>query len=125
MGDLVAMDVLGPWVTSLYGFTCVLVMVDIFSKFTKIYGLRKATSTTCVNSVKKYIEQYGIPKRILSDNGPQFASYKWRTSLRNLGIKEIHTAIRNPRGNPTERYIKTIGECMRIVCHNKHSSWAR
>lgn len=48
IGDFVAVDVLGPLVTSVYGYTCVLVFLDIFSKFAKLHGLERATSTTCI-----------------------------------------------------------------------------
>lgn len=125
VGELIAVDILGPLVTSVYGYTCVFVIVDIFSKFTKIYGLKRATSTTCINSIRRYIGKYGPPRRIFSDNGPQFVSKKWKRYLREMGIKEVHTAIRNPRGNPTERYMNTIGNCLRIVSGGKHSSWVR
>lgn len=43
-GEIVAIDILGPLVKSTQGFTYVMVMVDIFSKFVELYGLRKATS---------------------------------------------------------------------------------
>lgn len=124
VGDLVAVDLLGPLVQSVYGYTGVLLIVDVFSKFVKLYGLRKATSTTCINKIRSYIKQYGTPKRLLSDNGSQFSSHKWKKGLLELGIRELHTAIRNPKGNPSERYIKVVGECLRIACHGKHSTWA-
>lgn len=62
---------------------------------------------------------------MLSDNGPQFRSKRWSKRLREIGIKEVHTAIINPKGNPAERYIKTVGECLRIMIKNKHSMWGQ
>lgn len=118
-GDLVATDVLGPLIRSMYGYTCILVVVDVFSKFTKLYGLRRATSTTYINKIRQYVEKYGRPDKILSDNGPQFSSRKWKKEMLELGIREVHTAVRNPRGNPCERYIKIVGVCLRIVCGDK------
>lgn len=40
-----------------------------------------------------------------------------------LGVKTIRTAIRNPRGNPCERYIKIVGICLRIACGSDHTKW--
>lgn len=124
VGELVAIDILGPMIRSRYGFTCVLVIIDIFSKFIKLYGLRRVTSTACLKQIGNYIREYGVPRRLLSDNGPQFTSKRWKKSMCELGIKELHTAVRNPRGNPCERYIKVVGECLRISCRHQHSSWA-
>lgn len=125
VGDLIAVDILGPLVASVYGYTCVLIIVDVFSKYSKLYGLRRATSTTCMNKVRAYVNECGLPKRLLSDNGPQFRSVKWTRGLRDLGIKEVHTAMKNPQGNPSERYLKVVGECLRIACGEQHSSWAK
>lgn len=75
--------------------------------------------------MKKYGKLYGKPNKLLSDNGPQFCSRTWKKGLRELGIQEVHTSIRNPRGNPCERYIKLVAECLRIECMNQHSSWAK
>lgn len=43
-GELMAVDVLGPLVKSLYG---ILVILDVFSKFIQLYGIKNTTSRTC------------------------------------------------------------------------------
>lgn len=109
----------------MYGHTCILIIVDVFRKFTKLYGLRGASSAACLRKIRQYAEENGRPARLISDNGPQFSSRSWKRGLLALGIKEVHAALRNPRGNPCERYVKTVGVCLRITCGSKHSSWAR
>lgn len=123
-GDVLAVDLLGRLVRSVYGYMWILVMVDVFTKFVKLYGLRRSTADACLNKIKKCVRTYGIPKKVLSDKGSQLQSNTWKLGLRRLGIRSIHTAIRNPRGNPSERYVKIVGECIRINCMNKHESWA-
>lgn len=121
--EMLAIDILGPLVRSTYGYTCVLVLVDVFSKFLKLYGMRKATSRVCLNRVKRYIREYGKPRLVLSDNGTQFKSREWKEGLQELGVKSIRTAIRNPKCNPCERYVRTVGICLRILCSNDHTKW--
>lgn len=71
-GEVLAVDILGPFVRSIYGYTCILVTVDVITKFVKLYGLRRSTATACISKVKSYVKMYGKPRKLLSDNGPQF-----------------------------------------------------
>lgn len=124
-GRILAVDLLGPLIKSTYGYTCILVAVDVFTKFVKLYALRRSTSRACMTKLRNYVRLYGRPHRVLSDNGPQFRSKLWKHDLRQLNIKEIHTSIRNPRGNPSERYVRIVVECLRILCMSKHNSWVQ
>lgn len=64
--EIVALDILGPLVRSTYGYTCVLGMVDLFSKYTKLYWLRKATSGACLRRIHQYVKECGRPIRSTS-----------------------------------------------------------
>ena len=59
-----------------------LVVVDYYSKFIAVHGLKIDTST---NAVIKVLEELfctlGIPNIIVSDNGPQFVSEKFKKLL--------------------------------------------
>lgn len=125
VGELVAIDIFEPLVKSVCGYTCILVIVDIFSKYTKLYGLKRSTAISCLKQLNKYMLECGKPQRVLSDNGPQFSSRKWRNQLYDWGIKETHTAVRHPKGNPCERYVRIVGECLRLASQSQHSSWAK
>lgn len=74
----------------------------------------KDASTVC-RTVRKAIEKYDIPGAILSDNGKQFVSWKFKKLMRRLKIKHIRTAVRNPECNgKLERWIRTLKEeCLR------------
>lgn len=85
--------------------------------------MRNATARACVSKVRMYKDKWGAPKMMLTDNGPQFRSVIWKRGLESLNIRPIFTAVRNPQGNPCERYIKVVGTGMRILCGNRHQSW--
>lgn len=106
VSELVAIDLFGPLVKSTFEYVYVFVLVDIFSKFVNLYTLRKATSTSCLNKIMNYMQEYGKPKSILSDNGSQFTSIRWRQKLRECNIKDKHTAVRYPCGNPCRKIYK-------------------
>lgn len=65
------------------------------------------------------------PKKLLTDNGPQFRGRVWKEGLERFNIHQVYTAIRNPQANPCERYIKTVGVCLRIICGNDHQTWGK
>ena len=49
-------------------------MVDYFSKWVHAYKLRTKCSKEICKKIKKYIFQYGPPKKLLSDQGHEFVN---------------------------------------------------
>jgi len=57
------------------GVSYIFVFLDNFSKFVKLYPLKRATSIATTNRmIDNYIPIYGKPKIIVSDYGVQFNS---------------------------------------------------
>ena len=79
-GELISIDYYGPLPTSTSGVKYILIMVDNFTKFVKLYKLKKATTTVTINKIKLYCEEIGKPVAILTDNGTQFTSQRWVTT---------------------------------------------
>jgi hypothetical protein len=98
-GDLCATDLYGPLPVGRGGVLYILVLLDVFSKYVKLYPLRAATTRACLNKVTgHYINQVTKPKCVLSDNGTQFASPTWRKRLAELDISDFH--LTTPPGKP-------------------------
>lgn len=124
-GALVTMDLMGPLPSSRAGATQILVVVDSFSRYTRLYALKKGTARAIVNRlVKEYFSSVLVPKAILTDNGTQFHSKVWKETLCHFNIKIFHTSVYFPQGNATERVNKEIGRLLRAWCHAKHTRWA-
>lgn len=87
--------------------------------------MRNAKTNACLNKIYKYCEEEGRPKRIISDHGTQFYNSKWRENLEKRGIMIGYTSIRHPQSNPAERFMRTIGVMLRIMCGQRHNSWAQ
>ena len=123
--ELITVDFYGPLPRGRGGVQYLFVVLDAFSKLVRIFPLKNATtmmSLKCI--VDKYISECGKPKRILSDNGTQFTSPKWRNMLEEQGINVIFSSIRHPQSNPTKRVMREIGRMFRTFCKETHTAWA-
>ena len=58
-GDIVSADYYGPLPTGAGGVKYLLVMVDDFTKFVKLFTLRRATTTTTLRRIKDYCAEFG------------------------------------------------------------------
>jgi hypothetical protein len=73
-GDIISADYFGPLVTASGGVRYILVIVDNFTKFVKLYALRRATTRATLNRLAQYCQEFGTPRAILTDNGTQFTA---------------------------------------------------
>ena len=124
-GDLCAIDIYGNLPTSRGGVRYILVCLDVFSGFIKLYALKANTTRACLNKlVNHYFTEVITPKIILSDNATQFRSPSWQKQLRNHGVETRFTPVRHPQSNPSERCMRELGKFCRIYCHDSHRKWA-
>jgi hypothetical protein len=124
-GDLISMDYYGPLPTSTAGVKYLLVVVDNFTKYVKLYSLKRATTVSTINRLKQYISEYGKPNAVLTDNGTQFTTNKWIQGLKELNIQPRFTAIRNPCTNLAERVNRQLGNLFRVFVKERHTKWAQ
>ncbi|KAJ8897045.1 hypothetical protein PR048_002391, partial [Dryococelus australis] len=103
----------------------IFVMMDFFTKFVKLYLIKRATAHVVTEKVLYcYVLEVGQPKKIISDSGPQFRSDKWKTLTSLLGIELCFTAVYHPAANPVERVMRELGILFRMYCSEHHSHWA-
>ncbi|KAL0150076.1 hypothetical protein M9458_054735, partial [Cirrhinus mrigala] len=108
------------------GNTCILVIVDRFSKFCSLLPLKglptaMETAESLFNHVFRY---YGIPEDIVSDRGPQFISRVWKSFFKLLGVTVSLSSGYHPQTNgQTERKIQEVGRFLRTFCHGHQNSW--
>nr|CAH7745333.1 unnamed protein product [Callosobruchus chinensis] len=126
-GELVCLDLIGPLPTSRGGggVTQLLVVIDAFTKYVRLYPLKRATTRSILNKIMgEYVVKIQKSKCLLSDNGTQFTSKKWGKELVKMGIQIKHISVYFPEGNITEQYNREVGRLLRMYCHEKHSKWA-
>ncbi|KAJ8880235.1 hypothetical protein PR048_016701 [Dryococelus australis] len=99
--DLVPVELFGPLPQSKAKVSYVFVMMDIFSKYTKL----------------------SYKKCLLSDKGTQFTGKRRQAGTRKLNVLFTSSPVRYPRGNPVERRMKSVGNMLMILCHKSHQNW--
>jgi hypothetical protein len=113
-GVLCSVDIYGPLPKGRGGVKYILVLLDVFSKYIKLYALKSATTKACLNRITgDYITNVIHPKRIHSDNATNFASPLWKPKLNELRIEVTYSPIR-PQSNTVERYMSELGKFFRI-----------
>jgi len=124
--EMVSADLMGPLPRGQGGCRYILAILDLFSKYVKLYPLKRATTDTIIKRiVTDYIPTVGIFQKILTDNGTQFTSHKWSRVMAGLKIKSVHTTGYHPESNPVERTNREIGRLLRTYCHQQHTNWLR
>lgn len=122
--EKVSIDMMGPLPTGRGGTHYILAILDVFSKYIRLYAIKRATTKSITNKlINDYIPTTGKPESIISDNGTQFTSKSWYNTLKENNIKCIFTTKYHPQANPVERYNREIGRLLRTYCHNQHSKW--
>lgn len=106
--DVVAADVAGPWPTT-NGFSFVLVMTCLFSRFTLLTPLVSTTAQeTALALLRDWILVFGPMQRLLTDRGTNFTSETITELGHFLGFDKVVTTAYNPAGDPAERRFRHL-----------------
>lgn len=120
----IAIDFMGPFPRSKSGYSHILTVIDVFSKFVMIHPMRAATAKNTISFLEGRVFQvFGTPEMIISDNGKQFRSSEFLNFLSKRHIKLQNTAFYHPQANPAEAANKTIGNSIRMSVGNDHQNW--
>jgi len=73
------------------------VITNYFSKWAEAIPLIEIETFNVVNFIKHYvIHQFGVPRRIIHDNGPQFASQVFYWFCNKYQIQNVALTAYNP-----------------------------
>jgi hypothetical protein len=95
-------------------FVYLLSIIDQFSKFAANYILKNKTSTSVLIKLKDFFNIYGVPDKILSDNGKEFVNKNFKNFFKKYDIKILHGRARHPQTQgAVERYNRTIKDILK------------
>ena len=108
-----------------HGYKFIVIILDHYTKYTKLYAINRATTNKILDIKNKYMSEIGKPYMIITDHGTQFKGKRWREELIKLNIKTYKTSVYHPSSNPAERMLREVGRILRTYCHNNHREWCK
>lgn len=124
--QVISVDIVGPLPRSTSGYCYIFSVCDVFSKFCLFFPLRSATAASVVKWLEDHVLLvYGIPKKVIVDNGPQFRSHLFRSTLSGYGIELRYTANYHPQANPVERVHRVLKTILTSYVHQDHRHWEK
>ena len=90
-------DLIGPLPTAKSGISYAIVAVDYFTKWAESEPLATITSKKMINFVtKNIICRYGVPQKIITDNGTQFESEEFQDFCKRFKIQKSFSVVAHP-----------------------------
>lgn len=97
-----------------------LIVVDYYSKFFEIALLADTTAPTVIRRTKNIFAKHGIPKLIISDNGPQFKSREYKKFATEWDFSHVTSSPEYPQSNGlVERTIQTVKKTLHKCFQNR------
>ncbi|GKV50913.1 hypothetical protein SLEP1_g57592 [Rubroshorea leprosula] len=118
-------DLLGPFIKGKGGCTFLVVAVDYFTKWIEA----KPLSTTTERKIEEFLFnsilcRFGIPRRIIADNGPQFRVAALKSFCNDYGVELVLTSVYTPQSNgQAESGNKIVLRGLKTRVLAAHSNW--
>ncbi|GFV63247.1 retrovirus-related Pol polyprotein from transposon 412 [Trichonephila clavipes] len=123
--ETLAIDLFGPLPESKDGKRWILIIEDCTTKWVELFALPNATAKECaITLIEEVLLRYGIPRRLISDNGTQFVSTVMQQICYLLNIHQSLIPVYHPQANPVERKNRDMKPRLAILVQDKHDCWS-
>ena len=86
-----------------------LIIVDAYSKWIDVHVTNSSTALVTIQKLLITFATHGLPRTIVSDNGPCFTSSEFEQFVKCNGIRHLKTAPYHPASNGlAERAVQTV-----------------
>lgn len=121
----IGVDLIGPLPMS-NGFDMIAVYVDHFSNQCHLVPTTSTVTAEGIADIhyRDVFRLHGIPRKIYSDRGPQFAARFMRALYKQLGIESGFTTAYHPEGNgQVERKNQEVETYLRLFVQQWQDDW--
>lgn len=122
--ETLAIDLFGPLPRGPQGERWILIVEDTASKWVEVFALTEATAEICAKTlVNEVFMRFGLPRRLISDNGVQFVADVMQKAMFVLGVKQSIVPLYHPEANPVERKNRDLKAHIAILVEGRHQNW--
>nr|AAS75250.2 putative polyprotein [Oryza sativa Japonica Group] len=93
------LDMVGPFKRAVGGYTHLFVAIDKFSKWIEAKPVIMITADKARDFFSNIVHRFGVPNRIITDNGTQFTRGAFKDFCDDFGIKICYASVAHPMSN--------------------------
>nr|AAM00949.1 Putative retroelement [Oryza sativa Japonica Group]AAP52913.1 retrotransposon protein, putative, Ty3-gypsy subclass [Oryza sativa Japonica Group] len=93
------LDMVGPFKKAVGGYTHLFVAIDKFSKWIEAKPVVTITADNARDFFINIVHRFGVPNRIITDNGTQFTGGVFKDFCEDFGIKICYASVAHPMSN--------------------------
>nr|XP_017221119.1 PREDICTED: uncharacterized protein LOC108197890 [Daucus carota subsp. sativus] len=92
-------DIMGPFPRAKGDLRYLLVSIDYMTKWVEAKAMRTINQQDVIRFMDNILMRFGLPRVLVSDNGPQFIGSDFENYLAERGIKHKKSSVAYPQGN--------------------------
>jgi len=118
-------DLIGPLPVGKSGVKYAIIAIDYFTKWAEAEPLATITSKKMINFVtKNIICRYGVPQKIITNNGTQFESEEFQNFCEQFKIKKSFSTVAYPQANgQVEAVNKIVKSTIKKQLEKEKGGW--
>ena len=123
--EKICIDILGPLPMSCQKNKYILVITDIFTKWTEAVPLPDQEARTVTKAfIDTFVSRFGTPLQVHSDQGRNFEAKVFQEMCTYLQIEKTRTTSLRPQANGSvERFNKTLVNMLSMYCQRDQTKW--
>ena len=88
------LDYAGPFLGHMF-----LIIIDAHSKWMDVHLMQSISAAKTIEKLRIVFANHGLPRKVVTDNGPSYTSEEFSTFMSNNGIVHVTTASYHPSSN--------------------------
>lgn len=122
--QMLAIDFIQSLPRSKAGHTHLLVLLDVFSKWTVLVPVRKIATDLIIKIIEEqWFRRFSVPEILISDNATSFLSNAFKDFLSRYQVKHWANSRHHSQANPVERLNRSINACIRTYVKTDQRLW--